>query len=260
MTAGVYRAPMGSEHIDDDWMRIEELAARTGMTVRNIRAHRSRGLLPAPRMIGRTGWYGPQHRRRLAQIRRMQDEGLNLAAISRVLIDGRLTDATAGVFREAEGEIVEPGALADRFGVELDTELVRLASAAGVVDDDGTHLRIASARLLAVAEHLDALGVPIIAQLEAAVELRAAARRVAAAFMDLADEHLIERVMIDSRGDLEAIENTVADLHLQAREALQAVFDREMSEAIARHLGALTGAGEPPEPEETDQPRRTESP
>ena len=36
-------------------MTIDELARATGMTVRNIRAHQSRGLLPPPEVRARTG-------------------------------------------------------------------------------------------------------------------------------------------------------------------------------------------------------------
>ncbi len=39
-------------------LTIDELAQRTG-TVRNVRAHQSRGLLPPPEVRGRTGYYGP---------------------------------------------------------------------------------------------------------------------------------------------------------------------------------------------------------
>ena len=42
-------------------LTIDELAQRVGMTVRNIRAHQSRGLLPPPVVRGRTGYYGPDH-------------------------------------------------------------------------------------------------------------------------------------------------------------------------------------------------------
>ena len=41
-------------------LTIDELARRTGMTVRNIRAHQSRGLLPPPEVRGRTGFYGAE--------------------------------------------------------------------------------------------------------------------------------------------------------------------------------------------------------
>jgi len=42
-------------------LTIEQLAAETGMTVRNIRNHQSRGLLPPPDVRARTGYYGPEH-------------------------------------------------------------------------------------------------------------------------------------------------------------------------------------------------------
>ncbi len=43
----------------DAAMTIDELARETGMTVRNIRAHQSRGLLPPPEVRARTGYTGP---------------------------------------------------------------------------------------------------------------------------------------------------------------------------------------------------------
>ena len=66
-------------------LTIEQLAAESGMTVRNIRAHRARGLLPAPEVRERVGYYGPEHLARLRLITRMQADGFNLRAISRLL-------------------------------------------------------------------------------------------------------------------------------------------------------------------------------
>src|SRR3954468_8479288 len=60
---------------EDGQLTIDELARRTGMTVRNLRAHQSRGLLPPPEVRGRTGYYGREH----------QGEGFNLEAIRRLL-------------------------------------------------------------------------------------------------------------------------------------------------------------------------------
>jgi len=68
----------------DGEMTIRELAERTGMTVRNIRAHQTRGLLPPPVVRGRTGYYNEQHVARIALTREMQADGLNLEAIRRV--------------------------------------------------------------------------------------------------------------------------------------------------------------------------------
>src|ERR1043165_4939643 len=66
-------------------MTIDELARRTGMTVRNIRAHQSRGLVPPPEVRGRTGYYGEEHLARLELIKELQADGFNLEAIRRLL-------------------------------------------------------------------------------------------------------------------------------------------------------------------------------
>ena len=50
------------------------------MTVRNVRAHAARGLLPPPHMQGRTGFYGTEHLARLELITHLQSEGFSLAA------------------------------------------------------------------------------------------------------------------------------------------------------------------------------------
>src|SRR3954463_2208965 len=66
-------------------LTIDELARETGMTVRNVRSHHARGLLPPPEVRGRTGYYGPAHVERLKLIRRLQSEGLKLDGIKRLL-------------------------------------------------------------------------------------------------------------------------------------------------------------------------------
>src|SRR4051794_33940235 len=76
------------ERIDADGegeLTIDELAQPPGMTVRNIRAHQSRGLLPPPAVRGRTGYYGPAHLARIELIQEMQAQGFNLQAIRRLV-------------------------------------------------------------------------------------------------------------------------------------------------------------------------------
>ena len=81
----LYDLPVAAE--TEDALTIDELARRIGMTVRNIRAHQSRGLLPAPEVRGRTGYYGPDHVARLELIQELQADGFNLDLIRR-LLDG----------------------------------------------------------------------------------------------------------------------------------------------------------------------------
>jgi DNA-binding transcriptional MerR regulator len=75
-------------------LTVDQLAAAANMTVRNVRAYAGRGLIPAPRLVGRTGYYGAEHVSRLRLIRDLLDRGYTLAAVEKVL--ERHSTATAG--------------------------------------------------------------------------------------------------------------------------------------------------------------------
>jgi DNA-binding transcriptional MerR regulator len=68
---------------------VEQLAAACDVSVDTVRYYQSRGLLPPPDREGRLAWYGPEHARRIREIRKLRGKGLTLAAIRRVL-DGDL--------------------------------------------------------------------------------------------------------------------------------------------------------------------------
>src|SRR3712207_2004365 len=118
---------------DVDELTIDELARRAGMTVRNVRAHQSRGLLPAPEVRGRTGFYGPEHLARLELIKELQADGFNLEAIRRLIADTggssqevlRFTRTVRSAFEEEEPQVVELAELAQRF--EADPDLLQRA-------------------------------------------------------------------------------------------------------------------------------------
>ncbi|MHB8491988.1 MAG: MerR family transcriptional regulator, partial [Solirubrobacteraceae bacterium] len=57
----------GSSSAND--LTIEQLAAEVGMSVRNIRNHHTRGLLPAPQVRARVGYYNAYHVARLRLVR-----------------------------------------------------------------------------------------------------------------------------------------------------------------------------------------------
>ena len=79
------RAAAASESAPAADLTIEQLAAAVGMSVRNIRNHHSRGLLPAPEVRARVGYYGSEHVARLRLILDLQADGFNLAAIERLM-------------------------------------------------------------------------------------------------------------------------------------------------------------------------------
>ncbi len=112
-------------------LTIDQLAARVGMTVRNVRAYASRGLIPAPRLVGRTGYYGEQHATRLRLIRDLIDRGYTLAAVERAL----LSNATL----PSGHALALLNTLGNPLGQEERPEVVTrtaLAAAAGIRPDD----------------------------------------------------------------------------------------------------------------------------
>ncbi|MFN2490484.1 MAG: MerR family transcriptional regulator [Actinomycetota bacterium] len=65
--------------------RVDELAARSGMSVDTVRFYQGKGLLEAPQREGRVAWYSDDHVARLGRIRHLKEQGFNLASIGRLL-------------------------------------------------------------------------------------------------------------------------------------------------------------------------------
>jgi DNA-binding transcriptional MerR regulator len=150
-------------------LTIEQLSAQSGMTVRNIRSHRARGLLPAPEVRDRVGYYGPQHVARLRMIQELQSEGFNLKGIERLLEQSPGPAEQFLSFKRALGasfETEEPQSftreeLIDRFGTDSEDALKQAIEAGGLVPlgDDRYEARVPS--LLDAAEGVLAQGVPL---------------------------------------------------------------------------------------------------
>jgi len=66
-------------------LTIDQLADLVGMSARNIRAHRTRGLLPPPTRCGRVAYYDAHHVARLILVKTLQAVGFSLRAICQVV-------------------------------------------------------------------------------------------------------------------------------------------------------------------------------
>jgi DNA-binding transcriptional MerR regulator len=62
--------------------RLTELAATSGVTSRNIRAYRERGLIDPPRRVGRSALYDDRHLAQLDAITRLLARGFTFAHIA----------------------------------------------------------------------------------------------------------------------------------------------------------------------------------
>jgi len=124
--------PASGSHTGDDEFTVDELAAHVGMTVRNVRAYAGRGILPPPRLEGRTGYYGREHVQRLQLVRELLDRGFTLQAIEASVRDARpqVSGHTLDLLRildephDVEAEIMTRDGLAALAGVDRDNHLI----------------------------------------------------------------------------------------------------------------------------------------
>ncbi|RDI29459.1 transcriptional regulator [Pseudacidovorax intermedius] len=175
-----------------DALTIEALASGSGVTVRNIRAYTTAGLLPPPKLRGRLGLYGEEHAQRLELIRALREQGFGIEAIRRVFEQApasswRSLAAVAQSISDnlfaAEAPLVVPAEqLNAKWQGRLTPALLDRALRAGLArrlpDGSLQHLSPALAR---IAEQLAALGLSpeqAIDMQEALVRtLRSVARR-----------------------------------------------------------------------------------
>jgi len=226
---------------------IDQLAHRVGMTVRNIRAHQSRGLLPPPEVKGRTGYYGAEHEARVELIKELQADGYNLDLIRR-LIDGsggssaevlRFTRAVRAPFSDEEPQFVDTADLADRWDTN-DPGLLQKAVDLGLFRDlgDGRYEEL-SPRLGRAGQELVELGIPIERALEVVARLRRNADSAARTFAEL----FIDSVWrpFDEAGRPEErwpdVQEALERLRPLAAESLLAVLQLAMNDVVEKEFG-----------------------
>lgn len=152
-------------------LTVDELASRAGVTVRTVRFYAGRGLLPPPRLRGRTGLYGPDHLARLELVRELQSLGLTLASIEkhlqRIPLDAPAEDlalqrALLSPWAPEQPEVLDRRELDRRAGRRLDDETIKRLAALGVVElvSEET-IRVVSPALLGISAELAELPMPL---------------------------------------------------------------------------------------------------
>jgi DNA-binding transcriptional MerR regulator len=233
-------------------MTIEQLAAESGMSVRNIRAHQARGLLPGPEVRLRVGYYGPEHVERLSLIRDLQEQGFNLAGIQRLLDDGQLTSERLERFRRAlteppHAERPQTLTMADlrtRFRIPAgDAERVmERAQRLGVLVEVGEgRFQAPSPTLLEVAERVVSRGISLDGALAVFEGIEQHCDAVSGAFVEV---FLTEVWQPFQRAGMPTerwpeLEESIQALRPLATEALLAIFSQRMSAQIDEAFGRL---------------------
>ncbi|MCW5253785.1 MerR family transcriptional regulator [Streptomyces sp. SHP 1-2] len=116
--------------------RVEEPAGPAGVTVRTLRFHRERRLLPPSRREGRVAWYDDRHLARLRTVAALLERGHTLSGIAEpadAFEQGRDVGDLLGLGGPAEETPVRltPEEPAARFEAELSLALDRRLRATG---------------------------------------------------------------------------------------------------------------------------------
>lgn len=248
--------------------RVDELAARAGVSVDTIRFYQARGLLDPPERQGRVAHYSDEHTERLRRIRELKGKGLTLATIKLVLSadldppDQALVAAVAGPTRgeeTTEGQTYTLEELAERVGVApallLAVEREGLFAPTNAGEGPGyTDADLAAARAgMSILE----VGMPLSELLALARDYDQAARRTAERAVELFDRYVREPIRASASSDAETADRLVGAFRslLPATTALVGHHFERVLLAAARariaHLGSdreiePTGASERP--------------
>lgn len=238
---------------DANQLTVEQLAAETGMSVRNIRSHQARGLIAPPEVRSRVGYYGPEHVAQLRLIRALQEEGFNLNGIKKLLEDRhgsaeRLLRVKRSLTASAKGGPAETHSAVDlgrRF--QLDPvegrELLARAIKLGVlIPVGGDNYEVPNPSLLAVGDEAVRSGIPLRAALAAIEDVQRHCDAASRSFVRL---FLREVWKPFAKADMPAerwpeIEDAVERLRPAASEALLTIFQQRLSRQIEGALREIT--------------------
>jgi DNA-binding transcriptional MerR regulator len=228
----------------DSDLTIDQLAARAGMTVRNVRSHASRGLLPSPQLRGRTAYYGAEHLARLQLIAGLQQQGFSLAAIDAVVrqTPARSAEQALAFYRgvlapwQPEDALdMSYAELTGWLGVEPQPTTLDQLHAEGTLQSLGRdRVRIINPGLLRAGAQAVRLGMPVDAVMAMRPELlkhvRAISELFVGLFRDTVWRDYVARGM--PQDEWSEVHGVVEALQPVAAQALLAAFRSTMPEAI----------------------------
>ena len=243
----------GAPDPEDLDLTVDELAAHVGMTVRNVRAYAGRGILPPPRLEGRTGYYGREHVQRLQLVRELLDRGLTLAAIEANIRDAR--PATAGhtldLLRildephDVEPEIMTRDALAALAGVPRDNQLIEALAQYGLVrwlDDDTVELL--QPHVVRIGSTAVALGLSPSTIIELYPLMRTRLRTIADTFVSAAVEEIVGPFIEAGlpEEDWDRVLTVIQGLMPVASQITVAILRAQLGEAIDSEISSQIGS------------------
>ncbi len=235
--------------VAEEQMTIDELARESGMTARNIRAHQSRGLLPAPAVRARIGYYGPEHLARIRLIQDMQAQGFNLKSIERLLEMGARTGSRGALefqrallepFGSEEPEVVDAEGVGQIFGDPPDRKLIARAEKIGLLRPIAEETwEVPSPTLLRAGRDLIELGIPLDHAVAVGDSINKHTTAIAKEFVRLFVKDVLQPMRSEdalTEEDLAAAGEAVERLRPLTSQAVMASFGVVMTQAVEHQL------------------------
>ncbi len=219
------------------------------MSVRNIRNHQSRGLLAAPEVHARVGYYDANHVERLRLILDLQADGFNLAAIERLMgssggVAGRLLGlrhAFTTPFETETPEVITTEELLKRFGEVDDRDIERVRKLKLLIPLGDGRFEIPSPALMKAAEDVTALGISLHAALALVERVSRDSESISRAFVKLFLREIWEP--FEQAGQPEErwdeVIAAIDALRPIASEALLALFKQRMTAQMESAFGKV---------------------
>jgi len=231
---------------------VDELASRAGMTVRNVRAYASRGLIDAPRLEGRTGYYSTQHLQRLQLIRQFLDRGYTLSAVEKALrgtpvsAAGPTLDLISMLDLPSDDDadvIMSREDLAALANVGMDNGLIDALADYGLVswiEGDRKHVRLVEPTIVRSGAAAVAMGVTPETVIGLFPMMDTHLREVAQTLVRSVAAEIVEPFVADGmpEEDWPAILSKVEQLLPIASQIVLAVFRRQLQQAIDDEIDA----------------------
>lgn len=230
---------------------IDELAQRADMTVRNVRAYAARGLIPGPRLQGRTGYYDRGHVQRLRLIRELLNRGYTLAAVEQAVLTDpasaaghtlNLLDILAEPGEPEEPELMSVEGLAVLARVQPGSGLIDSLVELGLVEwhDDGATVRLLRPTVVRAGAAAISLGLSADSVIELFPQVSQSLRQVADAFVSLVARQIVDPFvdagLPENRWD--DVTNVIETLLPVASQVVVTIFREQLATSIEDEIGA----------------------
>jgi DNA-binding transcriptional MerR regulator len=227
--------------------RINELADISGVSVRNIRVYQDRGLLPPPKIKGRTGWYSSEHLSRLKMISQMLERGYTFATISELLMAARNGLTVEHVL---EGEPKRNSRWKNlrrvatitiselRKGLGATDSSIALGQRLGLLVKEGAGYAVTNPEVLAGAEVLVKAGIDLEVLLDRWERVQDDLQDIAASFVSIVtDKYLAEGTTFEmEESEVIRLAELVQTVRPIAHDIVEVAFGKAMDAEISKAL------------------------